>query len=89
MHLETALTGFISHSCRQPGQTDSASASYSEDHTHLPSSAFAASQVSSQLSDFYFGLFSPQVHSDTISMPQLSGPSNLKPVDVTLRQDFS
>lgn len=87
MHLETALTDFISHSCSQPGQTDSASASYSEDHTHRSGSAFAARQLTSQLSYLYFGLFSPQIQRDTMS--QLLGPPNLKPVEVTLRQAFS
>lgn len=52
MYLETTLTDFISHTCSQPGLTDNPSATCSEDHTHLPNSAFAASQVSSQLTDF-------------------------------------
>lgn len=54
MRLEAVLTGFVSHSYSQPGQTDRASARYSEDHTPPPNCAFAASQVSPRLRDFYF-----------------------------------
>lgn len=53
MHLEVQ-TGFVSHSCSQLGQPARASARCSADHIPLPSPAFAASQVSPQLRDFYF-----------------------------------
>lgn len=54
----------------------------------FPTLHFQPAKQAHSLVTFIFVSFSPKVHSDTITMSQLLGPSNLKPVEVTLRQTF-